>query len=50
MFTNRFHVFFTLAVAIAGASAQTFDQCGEACINTTLAQGICKSLCGVLVD
>jgi hypothetical protein len=47
IFTNRFRALFTLAVAVAGVSAQSFDQCGEACLNTTLAAGICKSLCGI---
>jgi hypothetical protein len=50
MFTNRFRILFTLAVAVAGVSAQSFDACGEACVNSTLAAGICKSLCGVEAD
>ena len=46
MFTNRFRVFlaFVVAVAASGVSAQSFDQCGDTCLNTSLADSSCKSV------
>ncbi|KAI0277288.1 hypothetical protein BGY98DRAFT_980632 [Russula aff. rugulosa BPL654] len=47
IFTPRFPVLFTLAVAIAGVSAQSLsdlDACGQACINTTVSKGYCSSI------
>jgi len=44
MFTSRFPVFFTLAIAIAGVSAQSLDACGETCVNSTVAKGYCSSI------
>jgi len=49
---NRFHVLFALVVAIAGASAQTqnFTSCGQACLGSTITNGVCHTLCDILFD
>ncbi|KAN0120767.1 hypothetical protein V8E52_004036 [Russula decolorans] len=44
IFTNRFSVLFTLAVAIAGVSAQSLDACGQTCVNSTVSKGYCSSI------
>jgi hypothetical protein len=46
MYTNRFRVFFAFVVAVAasGVSAQSFDQCGNNCLNTSFAASSCKSV------
>ncbi|KAH9998853.1 hypothetical protein BJV74DRAFT_189404 [Russula compacta] len=44
MLVSRVHILLTLAVAIVGVSAQSFDECGDTCVNTTVAKGYCKAL------
>jgi hypothetical protein len=50
MLASRFHVLFALVVAIAGASAQNFSMCGQACVDSIITNGECLSMCDILFD